>query len=67
VDGGAVRIKVKGRVSGDLAGAFGALEVRDAPRHTVIVTRSDDLGALLSLLQELERHGVLIDRITQPD
>ena len=67
VDGAAVRIKVKGRVSGHLADSFGKLHVHDEPRHTVIVTRSDDIGALLSLLQALDRRGVMVDRITQPD
>ena len=33
----------------------------------MIVTRSDDIGALVSLLQELDRRGVMVDRITQPD
>lgn len=67
VDGAAVRIKVKGRVGGSLASSFGDLDVHDEPRHTVIVTRTDDIGALLSLLQALDRRGVMVDRITQPD
>ncbi len=67
VDGSAVRIKVKGRVSGHLADSFGPLDVHEEPRHTVIVTYSDDIGALVSLLQALDRRGVVVDRITQLD
>ena len=67
MDGSAVRIKVKGRVSADQAGAFGVLHVNDEPRHTVIVTCSDDLGDLVALMQALDRRGVVVDRITQLD
>lgn len=64
VDGGAVRIKVKGRMSPDLADSFGTLEVHDEPRHTVIITSADHL---VSLLQDLTGRGVVVDRITPLD
>lgn len=64
VDGRAVRIKVKGRVSADLAESFGSLDVHDEPRHTVIVTSS---AGLVPLLKALDERGVVIDRIRPLD
>jgi hypothetical protein len=63
-DGGAVRIKIKGRVSPDLADSFGPLDVHDEPRHTVIIASSDHL---VSLLQALDGRGVVVDRIKPLD
>ena len=63
-DADTVRLTVRGQLGPDLAVCFDDLDIDVRPRHTVLVTASDDVAHLVSLLQALERRGVVVDRIT---
>jgi len=63
-DADTVRLTVRGQLGPDLAVCFDDLDIELRPRHTVLVTGSDNLSDLVSLLRALERRGVLVDRIT---
>ena len=63
-DADTVRLTVRGQLGPDLAVCFDDLDIELRPRHTVLVTASDDVADLVSLLRALERRGVLVDRIT---
>jgi hypothetical protein len=63
-DADTVRLTVRGRLGPDLVVCFDDLDIERRPRHTVLVTGSDDISDLISLLRALERRGVLVDRIT---
>ena len=61
---GVVSLTVKGQIGRDLARCLDDLDTEFRPRHTVLVTRSDDVADLVALLRALERRGVVVDRIT---
>ena len=63
-DADTVRLTVRGQLGPDLAVCFDDLDIELRPRHTVLVTGSDNISDLVSLLRALERRGVLVDRIT---
>lgn len=63
-DADTVELTVRGQLGPDLAVCFDDLDLDVRPRHTVLVTGSDDIAHLVLLLQELERRGVVVDRIT---
>ena len=59
-----VSLTVRGLLSSDLSERFADLDIERRPRHTVLLTSSDDVADLVTLLRRLERRGVPVDRVT---